>query len=270
MPQKGGTPRKPWKPGKQPKPPPQHTFKNLSYILSRIASQLQEDRKCPFPREDLERLNLAACHARWHPLHKTNERKVFDIFQQLYSLAFPRKPNNRPRHYDEEDRTFPPDQLDVVRELSRQIISIVLPEWFGGYMRAILDYFRSRDPWVTSPFRDMSWSDLDLLLSSDDTMGFAYILSQIARSFGFDFETVRRWIQLTAISPYPPTEPFYLDYWDFRENHVGALEKYERLYPAEELRVCRLAHDAFGNLFPERVPERIFTIEELSEMDWMS
>ena len=136
-------------------------------------------------------------------------------------------------------------------------------------MRAVLDHFRSRDPWVTSPFRDMSWSDLDLLLSSDDTMGFAYILSQIARSFGFDVETVRRWIQITATSPYPSTEPFYLEYWDFHETHVEALENYEGFYPAEELRVCRLAHDAFGNLFPERVPERIYTMEELSEMEWM-
>jgi len=229
-----------------PKANPSTHFNNLGYTLEQVARRLQET---PFPSEDLERLALASSYATWPRMHKTNERAVYDMFQHLYSLTFPRKPKNRPRQYDEKDRTFPADQLDVVRQMSRQIISIVLQERFGGYIRDLLTHFRSRDPWVTSPFRDTSWSDLDLLLSSDDSMGFGHILSVIAKWSGFDVETVKRWVQLTAIYPYPTTEEFYVSGRDFYQNHVRTLETFEGLYPEEELKICRVAHDAFGSYF---------------------
>jgi hypothetical protein len=263
-------PRKPWKPQNKETVSTEDKLSHLTIRLQYIAKQNEVDPACAF-RADVKRLfvtvDLLEVHSsqylflysKYPPLHETNETAVLGMLEHLLSVSVPRKPKIRPRNYNEDDRIFPANKREVVRDLSLRLASIILQERFGGYIREILNDLRDRDPWATSHFHAMSWNELDSILSSDDvnrSNEFSNILDTISSASGFEFTTIKRWIHL--ISNYPsPTSTLSMASQRFHDSDQETLDRLEGLYSPADLTICRIAHDSFRGMFPDRIPTKI-------------
>jgi len=111
--------------------------------------------------------------------------------------------------------------------------------WRVIYICERLTHFHRRNPWVTPLVRDMSWNDLDVLLSSDDSIGLAYTVFEIARSLRL--MQLPHYLRNDGFNLQPPsiriqrqtTHDFYVSGRDFCQFNVGTLQVYEGLYPLE-------------------------------------
>ena len=135
---------------------------------------------------------------------------------------------------------------------------------YAGYSRALTDLGCTVDVAVQGYIVVRS-CDYTLLCGNGRRV--SVVLVRVAKDLGVQVAIVKRWIEHTAKFPYPESKKFLLRDREFQIYHLETLEDLGGLYPVEELRVCRLAHDVWGNLFPEEVPQIECTIEELSEME---
>ena len=251
-------PRKPWMPRKRETSSNIDKLTSFSIRLRNIALQTVDEPSCSFPADlnrlgvtvDLLRVHSRFCqfpNVRYPPLDEANESAVLEMLEYLFSIAVPRKPKNRPRQYNNDDRRFPAHTAEVVKDMSLRLASILLQERFAGYITEVLHDLRRRDPWATSPFQTLSWDELDSILCDNITPSneFATILRKASSTFGLEVSMVKWWIH--QASTCLTSEPYVLSN-RFHDDET-VLDRLDGLYPPDELMDYRLAHTNFETYF---------------------
>ena len=242
-----------------------------------ISFSVANNENYPYPsdaRRLYNTLGMTALHAPsvprliygYSPFHEGNEIILRQTLENLKALSSVIRSTTRPRSID-PIFTFPPENIDSIREVTIQLASLLLDERMFGYIVVALKRISRLCVWRSSIYSEKSWQEIDQALcklpSSTTTTPspLRNKLSQVSQNIGFDVDIIIKWIHLFVTSRASGGEQFILDIIDDHDLETliarvqadeTALLCFSMFYPSERLMPYNMAYRWFRDLWFRR------------------
>jgi hypothetical protein len=151
------------------------------------------------------------------PFHEKNENILRRILENLSALSSPIK-SPRPRSYDGPGFTFPPQNIQKIKELLAELVSLLLDERMTVYIILVLKRISLLHVWQSSVYSEKSWAEIDQALYEPPTSvaettssSLRGTLFEVSRKLGTNIDIIINWIHLFEKSPVSKEEQFIFD-----------------------------------------------------------